>query len=170
MFIPTIVAVAKLSQSSRRLLAAARSLAIEAGAPSLEGFHLFLAAARMEKTRAGRLLPSQTKLFLAKASIEQTHSEETGIDPFLPISPVVQEACCSLAESSPKVLPEAILSRVFKEDVATRTALKGVLRPDLFRQLEDRMLLAGFSATERKQLLRLRDRSAGERNDESGRD
>ena len=170
MFIPTIVAVAKLSQSSRRLLATARSLAIDAGSPSLEGFHLFLAAARMEQRRAGRSLPSQTKVFLAKVSIAQTPSGEASINPFLPISTVVRDACCSMAESSPKVLPEAILSRVFKEDVATRTALERVLIPDLFRQLEDRMLLAGFSATERKRVLRIRERAAGERNDESVRD
>ena len=170
MFIPTIVAVARLSQSSRRLLAAARSLAVEAGVPSLEGFHLFLAAARMEKTRAGRSLPAQARLVLARTSIAPTQTEETGKNPFLPISPVIEDACCLLAESSPKVLPEVILSRVFKDDVATRTALEGVLIPDLFRQLEDRMLLAGFSATERKRLLRIRERSAGERNDESGRD
>jgi hypothetical protein len=121
----------------------------------------------MEKTRAGRSLPAQSRLLLSKTSVPQTQTERTGINPFFPISPAIEDAICALARSSPRVSPEAILSRVLKQDAATRAALEGALGPYLFRGLEERLLLSRFSSTERTRLLLVRERFAKERSDES---
>ena len=163
MKVPTAVAVAWLSNSSRRLFGVSRSLATNTGAPRLEGWRLFLGAARMGRSATGRSIPTQAGVLLANTPGPHGDGKKSNNQLFLPISPALKEACCSIAESSGLIRPEELLSHVFKTDSGTRVLLGSILGKRLLASLGERLLLSEFNVDERTKILRLRKYFQGER-------
>jgi len=168
--IPTVVAVARLSNSTRRLFRAARSLAIESGSPELTGFHLFLAATLMEKSKVNRFIPVNLRARLSKETTFRGPSGNLENHRFFPVSPAITDACRAVAKSATLVLPEALLSCVFKSDPRTRTSLKEALGDELLGELRDRLILNEFMKYEREELVRLRKQFLKERDYDNDRD
>ena len=170
MVIPTVVAVARLSNSSRRLFRTARSLAIELGSAELQGLHLFLAASRMDKTKVNRFVPARPRARLSEERGINALPENRKQHLFLPVSQAISNVCRTVAKSEISVLPEALLSNVFKLDLRTRTSLKELLGDQLFGELRDRLVLNEFMKDERTELVRLRNRFLMEKDYDNNRD
>lgn len=154
---PIVVAIAKLSPGSRRLLTLARSIAMAKDDAELESIHLFMAASKMGRTGAGRLLPKNCKALLESNLVVRLQVTVKDSGSFLPISSPIKRACICLARSRKKIQPEDLLVQVFKQDQFCRDLLADVLGPIELEALEEKLLLKDFHAGERKRLRSIKE-------------
>jgi hypothetical protein len=117
----------------------------------------------MEKSKVNRFIPAKPRARLSKETSFRGPSGNFKSLLFFPVSPAITNACRTVAESATLVLPEALLSSVFKLDPRTRTSLEEALGDELLGELRDRLILNEFMKDERAELVRLRKQFLKER-------
>ena len=153
---PIVVAIAKLSPGSRKLLTFARSIAMAGDDAELKSIHLFMAASKMGRIGAGRLVPAKCK---AQLEANLMMSLQIGIKEdlsFLPVSLSIRNACICLAKSRRRILPEDLLVQVFREDEGCRNVLVSILGSTGSQALEEKLLLKDFDSDERRRIRRIK--------------
>jgi len=124
----------------------------------------------MDKTKVNRFVPARPRAQLSEKRGINVLPESRKQDLFLPVSQAVSNACRAVAESEILVLPEALLSSVFKLDLRTRTSLREALGDQLLGELRDRLILNEFMKDGRAELVRLRNRFLMEKDYDNNRD